>query len=210
MSALDVEALPFRERRIAPGEPVRILTVGRLVEKKGIDLGLQAVAALRSRGVELCYDVVGDGPLREPLEEVIRKLRLSDVVRLHGAREGSYVRERLAEAHLFLLPSVTAADGDQEGTPVSLMEGQACGLPVLSTLHSGIPEVVADGQSGLLVPEGDSEALADGLSTLVARADDWPEMGRRGREHVAHEYDLDDWTDRLLTLYDTVIGGHRA
>jgi colanic acid/amylovoran biosynthesis glycosyltransferase len=205
-----VEALPFRERRIAPGEPVRVLTVGRLVEKKGIDLGIQAVATVRSRGVELRYDVVGEGPLREPLDELVRNLGLADVVRLHGARDGPYVRKRLAEAHLFLLPSRTAANGDQEGTPVSLMEAQACGLPILSTRHSGIPEVVAGGQSGLLVPEGEAEALAEGLLTLLARADDWPEMGRRGREHVAREYDLDDWTDHLLALYDTVVAGRRA
>ena len=98
--------------------------------------------------------------MREQLEDLIDELSLSDVVRLHGERDGAYVRERLAEAHIFLLASVTASNGDQEGTPVSLMEAQACGLPVLSTLHSGIPEVVADGASGLLVPEGDAEALA--------------------------------------------------
>ena len=175
--------------------------MARLAEKKGIDIGLRAIASVRERGADLRYDIVGEGPMREQLEELIDELSLSDVVRLHGERDGAYVRERLAEAHVFLLASVTASNGDQEGTPVSLMEAQACGLPVLSTLHSGIPEVVADDASGLLVPEGDAEALAAGIEQLIARIAEWPELGRRGREHIARNYSLDAWTERLLAIY---------
>ena len=142
--------------------------------------------------------------MREQLELLVDELSLSDVVHLHGERDGAYVRDRLAEAHIFLLASVTAPNGDQEGTPVSLMEAQACGLPVLSTLHSGIPEVVADGVSGLLVPEGDAEALAAGLEQLIARSAEWPALGRRGRAHIASNYSLDDWTERLVQLYESV------
>ena len=177
-SALDIDRFPFRERRLEPGEPVRVLTVARLTEKKGIHIALRAVAMVRERGADLRYDVIGEGPMREQLELLVDELSLSDIVHLHGERDGAYVRERLAEAHIFLLASVTAPNGDQEGTPVSLMEAQACGLPVLSTLHSGIPEVVADGASGLLVPEGGAEALAAGLEQLIARisgvAGAWP------------------------------------
>ena len=201
-SSIDVDQFPFRERRLASGEQIRVLTVARLTEKKGIEVGLRAIAAARERGADLHYDVVGEGPMREQLEDLIEELSLSEVVRLHGERDGAYVLERLAEAHIFLLASVTASSGDQEGTPVSLMEAQACGLPVLSTLHSGIPEVVAEGESGLLVRESDPDALAAGLEQLLARSAEWPVMGRRGRDHIARNYDLATWTDRLLALYE--------
>jgi len=202
-SALDVDEFAFRERTLEPGTPLRLVTVARLTEKKGIDIALRAVASVRRRGTSLHYDIVGDGPLRERLESEIDDLGLSEAVRLHGEQDGAYVRDLLDRAHVFLLASVTAENGDQEGTPVSLMEAQACGLPVLSTLHSGIPEVVADGESGLLVPEGDADALAEGLAELLVRSSEWPEMGRRGREHVARNYDLDTWTARLLALYES-------
>lgn len=206
-SALDVGRLPFRERRREPGQPVRLVTVARLVEKKGLEVGLLALAAAREEGLDLRWDIVGEGPLGGRLESLAGELGLAGIVRLLGPQDAVHVRAALADAHLFLLPSLTAPSGDQEGTPVSLMEAQASGLPVLSTLHSGIPEVVADGASGILVAEGDPAALAASLLSLVARESDWPAMGRRGRDHVALHYDLADWTGRLVSLYEEVAAG---
>jgi colanic acid/amylovoran biosynthesis glycosyltransferase len=107
----------------------------------------------------------------------------------------------MAEAHVFLLPSVIAADGDEEGTPTVLAEASCAGLPVLSTRHSGIPEMVLDGRTGFLVPERDVAALADRLEELLARPELWAEMGREGRRHVEAEFDVRKLNQRLVSLY---------
>jgi colanic acid/amylovoran biosynthesis glycosyltransferase len=112
----------------------------------------------------------------------------------------------MTEAHLFLLSSVTAEDGDQEGTPVSLIEAQACGLPVLSSFHSGIPEIVRDGQSGFLVAERDVVGLAERIVYLVGHPEIWPGMGCEGRRHVETHHDIRRLNGDLDRLYREVIG----
>jgi colanic acid/amylovoran biosynthesis glycosyltransferase len=106
---------------------------------------------------------------------------------------------------LFLLPSVRASDGDEEGTPTVLMEAMACGLPVLSTVHSGIPELVEDGVSGWLVPERDVAALADRIQWMLDHPDRWAAMGRAGRAKVEREFNIDTLNDRLVELYRGVL-----
>ncbi len=199
---VDVAEFRFRERRPNPDQPVRILSVGRLVEKKGFEQSIRAVARVLEKHPSIRYDIVGDGALRGTLTDLIHELGLEGTVKLHGARDGQYVRQLMDEAHMFVLTSVTAADGDQEGTPVSLMEAQASGLPVLSTQHSGIPEVVVDGQSGFLVPERDIAAIADRLLSLLEHPDAWPEMGLKGRAHIEKYYDIRVLNRRLVSLYE--------
>lgn len=198
---VDVARFPFRERHLADGEAVRILTVGRLVEKKGHEIALRALAAARPSLPDVRYDIVGGGPLAGRLAEEARSLGLNDVVRLHGMRDSSYVRRLLADAHVFLLASTTARDGDQEGAPVVLVEAQACGLPVVTTTHSGIPEVVLAEESGLLVPEGDADALARAIVRLVREHESWPRLGAVGRAHVEQTFDVTPCTEQLLDVY---------
>ena len=197
---VDVSTFPFRPRRLEGLGRIRILSVGRLVEKKGHEVALRALAAARSRLPPFTLDLVGDGPLAGRLASLVSELRLHDVVRLHGAQDGTAVRQLLDEAHLFVLASRTATDGDREGTPVSLLEAQAVGLPVVSTQHSGIPEVVARG-GGVLVPEADPVALADALVRVVERYESWPAMGAAGRAHVERVFDVDVCTKQLLEVY---------
>lgn len=202
---IDCRAHEFRARRYATGRPLRILTVARLVEKKGHEVALRALASARAALPELRYDVVGDGPLAGSLADLVRRLGLEDVVRFHGALRDSDVRRLLARADVFVLASLTARSGDQEGTPVSLMEAQACGIPVLSTLHSGIPEVVQDGRSGLLVEEGDADALSAGLVRIVHEHDEWPRLGAAGRAYVEAEYDVRVCTAKLVDVYGVAV-----
>jgi colanic acid/amylovoran biosynthesis glycosyltransferase len=204
--AVDVSTLPFRPRRRERPGPVRILSVGRLVAKKGHEVALAALAAARSRLPPFTFDVIGDGPLAGPLASLVSELRLDDVVRLHGAQDGTVVRRFLAEADVFLLASRTAPDGDREGTPVSLIEAQAVGLPVVSTRHSGIPEVVAEG-GGVLVREGDPTALADALVRVVEGHESWPAMGAAGRAHVEHAFDIGACTEALVEVYAEAVAG---
>src|SRR6185503_9471486 len=124
------DELPFRARHLWPGEPVRIVTVGRLGEKKEHHVPLRAIADA-ARDIPVRYDVVGGGPLARRLDALVRALGLEGVVALHGERDSASVRGLLDQAHLFVLASTEAADGDQEGAPVALMEAQACGLPVV-------------------------------------------------------------------------------
>jgi colanic acid/amylovoran biosynthesis glycosyltransferase len=204
-----LDEFEFRARTREQGEPARILTVGRLVEKKGIEYAIRAVAKVRERHPDIRYDVVGDGPLRASMEQLIRDHGANGSITLHGAQDGNYVRQLMSRAHVFVLASVTAADDDQEGTPVSLIEAQAAGIPVLSTLHSAIPEIVADGRSGLLVPERDVEALAARLEYLLERPGLWPDMGKEGRRYVEENHDIRRLNRQLVDLYQDAMAEYR-
>jgi colanic acid/amylovoran biosynthesis glycosyltransferase len=183
------------------GADARVLTVARLTEKKGIEYALRALAALAGEFSGVRYDVIGDGPLRDALVALAAALGLGDRVRFLGARPGDAVRAAMRDADLFVLPSVTAADGDEEGTPTVLLEAAFCELPVLSTRHAGIPELVREGESGYLVPERDVDALADGLRTLLRAPERWAAMGAAGRRLVERDHTTAAVAARLDALY---------
>lgn len=201
---IDLDAFPFETRVPAADETVRLITIARLVEKKGIEFVLRALAAARPKLSAFHYDIVGDGPLRRDLENLAAELDLAEVVTFHGAAIADQVRSWLERSHLFILASVTARDGDQEGTPVSLLEAQASGLPVIATRHAGIPEIVLDGASGLLVPERDVSALAEALHALIVQRERWPGMGRCGRAFVEERFSASLSNQRLLELYSSL------
>jgi colanic acid/amylovoran biosynthesis glycosyltransferase len=202
---IDVAKYRFKPRTVAGGEPVRLLTIGRLIEKKGIEFALRSVARVARHYPQMRYDVVGDGPMRERLQGVAEEEGIAGLVRFHGALDGGAVCELLDRAHVFVLASVTAEDGDQEGTPVSLLEAQAVGLPVLSTLHSGIPEIVLNNQSGLLVPERDVEELAAGLQYMVEHPERWAKFGRNGRANIEAHFAAPKCMADLLNIYLEVL-----
>jgi len=203
---IELEKYRFSMRTLQPGSTVTILHVGRLCEKKGFAYGLQAVAKLSRDHKNIRYLVVGDGPLREELQALAVDLQVLDYVEFVGPVDQDELVACYERAHLFLLPSLTARDGDQEGTPTVLLEAQAVGLPVISTLHSGIPEVVADGQSGFLVPEKDSDALHERLEYLISHPGEWPEMGKKGRAFIEKNFDIKILNQRLIKYYQTPTG----
>jgi colanic acid/amylovoran biosynthesis glycosyltransferase len=205
---LDVDAMPCRRRALRDGETVRLITVARLVEKKGLEYSLRAIASVRRAHPRITYEIVGDGPLRAQLRRLADDLGLGGIVTFHGSRGNEFVRELMARSHLFVLASVTASDGDREGTPVSLLEAQASGMPVVATLHSGIPEVVEDGKTGFLVAERDVGALAERLTNLLERPDLWGEIGAAGRRYVQEHHDLARTTEELVAVYREVIRRH--
>jgi colanic acid/amylovoran biosynthesis glycosyltransferase len=198
---VDLDAFATAAREPRAGEPLRVLTVARLVEKKGVADVVRAVAGARARGVAVRYDVVGDGPLGPELARLARQLGVGGEVVWHGARDRRAVEQLMAGADVFALASVTAADGDEEGTPVALLEAQAGGIPVLATRHSGIPEIVADGESGFLVDEHDAEALAERLVLLATDPGARAEMGRAGRRRMEAHHDRRDVLAHLLAVY---------
>ena len=131
------------------------------------------------------------------MEAQAAKLGVSDRVRFTGGLPHARVQAELDAAHVFVLPSVTASDGDMEGVPVALMEAMAAGLPVLSTTHSGIPELIEHDASGLLAPERDPQQLAANMRALALAPQRWPAMGAAGAKRVRDEFDLKAWNDAL-------------
>jgi colanic acid/amylovoran biosynthesis glycosyltransferase len=207
---VDLNEFAFQKHPRVVTDPVRVLTVARLVEKKGIEFAIRAIAHLREKHPGIRYDIIGDGPLRASLEKLVAELRLDEIVRFHGTASNQVVREKMKQAHIFLLSSVTAQNGDQEGTPVSLIEAQACGLPVISTRHSGIPEVVLDGESGFLVAERDAEALADKLSLLIENPRLCDQFGACGRKHVEAQFDVHRLNTELVRIYEQTVRNSAA
>jgi colanic acid/amylovoran biosynthesis glycosyltransferase len=202
---LDVPLYSFEPRYLNPDEPVKIITVARLVEKKGIEYAIAAVAKVLKTYPNIIYKIVGEGHLREPLEKLIAELGVSEKVHLLGWMTQDEVRKLYADSHIFILSSVTAADGDKEGQGLVLQEAQAMGLPVLSTLHNGIPDGVLDGESGFLVPEKDADASAEKLTYLIENPENWPEMGLAGRKFVEERYDINKLNDRLVKIYEQIL-----
>ena len=200
---VDTEKFACQPPALAEGEPVQILSVARFVEKKGLEYAVRAIANADADR-EIRYTIAGDGPRRERIEALVESEGINDRVDLLGWQSQEEISALLADSHLFVLPSVTATDGDKEGTPTVLLEAQAAGLPILSTTHAGIPEIVTDGETGLLVPERDTDALADALEELLAQPGRWAEMGRRGHESVRQTHSIEAVTDRLTTVYDGV------
>ncbi|HWP58305.1 MAG TPA: glycosyltransferase [Candidatus Acidoferrales bacterium] len=188
-------------RRWAADGKLAIATVARLVEKKGVEYGIRAVAKVLSRYPRVEYRIAGDGPLRDRLCRLIEELGIAGNVKLLGWKEQAEIASLLQTSDILLAPSVTPESGDEEGTPVVIMEAFAQGLAVVSTYHAGIPEVVIDGRSGFLVPERDVEALAEKIEILINDPALRLAMGRAGRELMAREYDIEKLNDRLVAIY---------
>jgi len=181
-------------------EPIDVLSACRLVEKKGIKYVLRALENLTDE-YNIRYRIAGDGPLRDELEQQVHDLNLRDVVTFEGWKDSDEVAKLMAESDIFVQTSVTSTEGDKEGTPTVLLEAQARGMPVVSTYHAGIPEIVDDGKSGLLVPERDSAAIESALRQLASNPSEWQEYGRRGRELVESRHSLEAVADRLEAIY---------
>ena len=147
------------------------------------------------------YTIIGDGPLRRTLEALTDELRLRDVVVFLGWCEQRAVIEQMYGNDILVAPSVTDRIGDQEGIPVTLMEAMATGMPVISTRHSGIPELVRDGETGILVDEADVDGLTDAIETLSVDAALRSGMGRNGGAVVAAEFDMSELNRRLLRRF---------
>lgn len=204
-SGIDLERFPLQLRHPPVTPPLRLLTVARLVEKKGLAVAIAAVAQLRQQGVALHYTIIGDGPLRPALTAQIAHQQLADVVTLSGWRDQDEVRQALYQAHIFLMPSLTAADGDAEGIPNALKEAMASGMPVIATDHAGIPELVSDGVSGLLVAEGKCDALAAAVQQLLAAPARWAALGVAARAAVAAHFSQPQAAQQLLDCYYAVL-----
>jgi colanic acid/amylovoran biosynthesis glycosyltransferase len=203
---VDCEAISFAVRPRA--DVLQCITVCRIVEKKGIEFAIRALGELQRRRPDLrwVYTLIGDGPLRDSLEKLTQNLGLMHQVHFTGALAHEDVKTRLKEAHVFLLPSVTAANGDVEGVPVALMEAMAAGLPVVSSRHSGIPELITHQRTGLLAPEKDFLTLSKHLEWIADHPAECEAMTRAAREAVERNFNNRLLNDRLASLINSLTG----
>ncbi|WP_332767422.1 glycosyltransferase [Phenylobacterium sp.] len=204
-SPINIGLFPYAPRALRPGEPVRIVTVGRLVEKKGIAYAIQAVARLRESGRPVEYRIVGEGQERPALERLIGELGLDGAVSMLGEMSQEGIAAELAQAHIFLAPSVRARDGSEDSAINTLKEAMACGVPVVSTWHGGIPELVEDGVSGLLAPERDAPGLAERLEILVGDPALASKFSAAGRQIVERRFSFPVISDQLLKVYEEAV-----
>jgi glycosyltransferase involved in cell wall biosynthesis len=190
--------VPVSERRR------RVLFVGRLVEKKGCEHLLRAMAAVKDHisGTELV--IIGDGPLRSGLELLSRRLGVA--ARFAGARPARDVKKELDQAQLLCLPSVRARNGDAEGFGLVILEAQAAGVPVISSAVGGAEEGILHGMSGYRVEEGRADLLANRIGEILCDPHKAAEMGKAGRQFVAARFDIKRCTNTLEELYDQIAG----
>lgn len=186
-NGIPLERFPFGER---PREQGTILSVGRLIEKKGFLHLIRACAALVARGRPVRCEIVGEGPQREELKAEIKRLGLKDTVQLVGAWPQERVAQALARASVFALPCVEAKDGNMDALPTVLLEAMAAGCPCVSTRLSGIPEIILDRHTGMLVPPEDPSALADALVELLDQSELQHRFARTGRARVEEVFDV--------------------
>lgn len=189
---------------------IRILTVGRLVAKKGTTYALDALEILQNQygnNYKIVFDIIGDGPLYYHLNEQVQQKGLKNVVTLHGAKNSNDVLQFLKIADIFVLPSVEAENGDSEGQALVLQEAQAMGIPVLSTFHNGIPEAVKNNVTGFLVSPGNSEELAAKLWELIINPNLRMQMGKNGRAFVELNFDIETLNQNLINIYTNLHNG---
>ncbi len=183
--------------------PFKIVSVGRFVEKKGFDVLINAVSRLENINFQL--DLIGGGPLEQDLRDLVTENKLAGRVNFLGYLPYKQVLQHVAEADLFCLASKTAKSGDKEGTPMVLIEAQAMGVPTVSTKHAGIPGVVLNGKTGLIVPENNAEAFADALTTLFNNSDLAKQFSNQAKKHAAGGYNIEKQAGKLKQLYEQLI-----
>jgi colanic acid/amylovoran biosynthesis glycosyltransferase len=205
-SLQDVE---YREPTTVGDRPLRLLACGRLIEKKGHALAIQAFAAVRGElPAGSTLEIVGAGPLGGKLRALARCLGVSDGVAFVGSLSRVSFHARLARADLFLAPSVTATNGDSEGgAPTTILDAQATGTIVVASTHADIPYIVDDGQTGYLAPEGSAEALARRIAYAVRDHERWPILAAAARQTILERHSDATVSAALRDVYREVVVG---
>jgi colanic acid/amylovoran biosynthesis glycosyltransferase len=197
-NGLDLATFPFHE---GPRQSREIVAVGRLVEKKGFEVLVDACAQLEAQGTRFTCTIIGGGELEVELGRRIRARGLDDRVHLAGPLPRNEVMKALARGQVLAAPCVEGSDGNRDGLPTVLLEGMALGIPCVSTPVTGIPELVRHGDTGLLAETGSAMSLADALTRLLEHPEEGAEMGRRARRKIESDFDIHRNTATLRELF---------
>jgi glycosyltransferase involved in cell wall biosynthesis len=200
-TGIPLEEFPFCERSVPGSGDWRFVQAGRLIEKKGLPVTLRAFAIFVQQYPNAQLTIAGEGPLLDELQRLARELNIAEHVSFTGFVSQEELREIFYRSHIFLHPSQTGHDGNQEGIPNSMLEAMATGLPVFATEHGGIPEAIENSMSGVLVPECDHAALAHALRDAVQNPGCFSRIAEGGSEAVRRKFDLAQQAQRLEELY---------
>ena len=196
----------FAHSEVAPSSPTpHITAVGRLIEKKGFDVLIDACAQLRDRGLEFRCEIVGSGPLEVALAQRIAAAKLDDRVHMRGPLPQEQILDLMRESSIFAAPCVIAEDGDRDGVPTTILEAMALGTPCVSTDVTGIPEVVQHERTGLAVGQHDVGGLADALERLIRQPDLARDLARNARKLIEKDYDARANTAALRSVFENAI-----
>jgi len=197
-----IDVTQFQPDPTVPRQPV-VLFVGRLTEKKGCEYLIRAMAAVQKTLPEVQLIIIGDGSLKRDLEQLAAATLKS--YQFLGFQPVAVVKSWMNRASLFVAPSVTAHQGDSEGLPNVVLEAQAMGLPVVSTVHAGIPEAIVQGETGFLAPERNSEALTQYILRLLQDPDLWQAFSHQGQARVRTHFDRRQQTRILEGIYKEIL-----
>jgi len=210
---IDCEKIPFIPRKMVDGQKVKILIAGTFREKKGITYALEACARLVPKYKNIEVTLIGDAGrsqreinYKKEITTIIDSRNIADKVNYLGFLPYPAFIEEAQHNHIFLSPSIHPSDGETEGgAPVALIEMSAYGMPIVSTFHCDIPEVVINGESGFLVKEKDVDGLAERLEHLITHPELWESMGRTGRKHIEEEFNIVTQAAKLEAFYDSLL-----
>jgi len=200
-TGIPLDEFPFRDRAVPKNGEWQLVQAGRLIEKKGLPVTLRAFSTFLRQHPNAMLTIAGEGPLLSELQKFVRELGITDRVSFTGFVSQEQLREIYYRSHIFLHPSQTGRDGNQEGIPNSMLEAMATGLPVFATEHGGIPEAIENGASGVLVPEQDDEALARAMLNAVQDPGLLSRIGHAGGGAVRKNFDLSMQARRLEEIY---------
>jgi colanic acid/amylovoran biosynthesis glycosyltransferase len=208
-TGVPIQEFPFQERDFPPNGTWRFVQACRLIEKKGLATTLHAFTRFLTQHPDAKLTIAGAGPLLDELRTLARKLRIDNRVFFPGFISQEKLRELFYASHIFLHPSETGRDGNEEGIPNSMLEAMATGLPVFATNHGGIPEAIENGVSGVLVAEGDHEALARKLLESVRDRPFLTRLAHEGAKVIAEKFDQRKQIRRLEEIYLTMFAAIR-
>lgn len=201
-TGIPLDRFPFAQRYLPEDGRWRLFQACRLIPKKGVETTLRGFARFLAQYPGSKLTIAGEGPLAETLQELAEDLRIAGRVSFPGFVSQAKLRDLLYQSHLFLHPSVTGPDGDQEGVPNAILEAMGTGLPVVATWHGGIPEAVQDGETGLLVAEHADEALAEAMLRLASDPDRYAAVSANAGRSVAANWEIHAQTRLLESFYD--------
>lgn len=209
---LGINLNEFKYSELIQNKKFKILTVARLDEVKGVQFVIKAIKIFIDKypqeRIKLTYTVLGGGIFEKNLKELVYKLGLEDIVdfknNLISTSARKMVKEEMMNCNLFCLCSFVAPNGGKEGTPVVLMEAQACGRPCIATFHAGIPEVVVDRETGILVNEGSEYEIADAIEKYYFSIERLKNDGLNARKHIENNFNQDKQMDILVKIFKSI------
>ncbi len=197
---IEVDKIEFKLRSVSSDEPVRFLMASSFVEKKGIELAIQALSQLKDK-YEFSLDIIGDGILRPQVLQEITKSGLGGRVVMHGYKPYDFFIRKAQDCHVLIQASRTGKKNNKEGTPMAIVDAMATGMAIVSTQHSDIPEIVVDGEHGYLAKENDLDSLKGCLEEILKHPENISQFGRNGREKVTKEFNAKIQVEKLEEIY---------